>query len=156
MRLLALPPGFGPRHLVAVGTDRATLVGELTGEVALLQVSGGAARVLDIVPATHGGGGQPSGIDAIPEAVFVTTRPRSHQPIRDRPRPARATWEAAVPGHQPRALAITAGRLLVSGQDADVLASYRPDERSDASATTVARDVSDLGIVPAHPRLITL
>ena len=41
---LALPQGFGPRHFVMIGDDRAVIVGEVAAELALVQLGPQAAR----------------------------------------------------------------------------------------------------------------
>jgi len=67
------PPGFGPRHFVMLGHDRAVLVGELSAELALIEL-GSRARVLDVVPATPLRGAQPSGITARGRELIVANR----------------------------------------------------------------------------------
>ena len=69
-----LPPGFGPRHLALLPDDLVAVVGELTGEIALMTVdplSGGLTlRGLTTGTAT-GRFSQPSGIAASPDGRFV-------------------------------------------------------------------------------------
>lgn len=62
---LALPAGFGPRHLLVrgEGADRQlAVVGELTGEVATFATEGEGWRGVGVFPGTNAGGGLPSGI----------------------------------------------------------------------------------------------
>jgi 6-phosphogluconolactonase (cycloisomerase 2 family) len=143
-----LPPGFGPRHLVAVGCNRYALVGELSSQVALIELTAAGGRLLDLQPTTTAPDGQPSGIAAWRDQVVVATR-RSGSFTRFQvaaDRLVRLT-ETALPGQQPRAITVVDDRVVVSVQDQGQLACY--PLTGELSLTVVAApDVSDFGPIP--------
>ena len=70
-----LPGGFGPRHLVPLPDDLAAVVGELTGEIALVRLNPttGELIVLDVIAGTdtEEPPSWPSGIDRTDDGRFV-------------------------------------------------------------------------------------
>ncbi|WP_432826011.1 lactonase family protein [Dactylosporangium sp. CA-092794] len=144
----ALPPGFGPRHFVMIGDDRAVLVGELSAELALIELRGPGSRVLDLVPATRSGGAQPSGITARGNDVIVANRVvgtiAAFAVEGDR---LVAGEEIRLPGDNPRAITSDARHTYVCVQDAGCIATYVAGE-GDAPRLTPAPHVSDFGVIP--------
>jgi 6-phosphogluconolactonase len=143
---LPLPPGFGPRHFVLIGDDRAVLVGELSAELALIGL-GPHPRVLDVVPTTQYGGALPSGITARGREVVVANRYigtiAEFTVEGDRLVPGE---EIHLPGDSPRAIASDATRTFVCLQDAGLIATYTYDG-GDSPLLTPAPHVSDFGAV---------
>jgi 6-phosphogluconolactonase (cycloisomerase 2 family) len=144
---LSLPPGFGPRHFVMVGDDRAVLVGELSAELALIEL-GTPPRVLDVVAATRFGSAQPSGITARGREVIVANRIVGTIAAFtvEGDRLVRGT-ETRLPGDSPRAIASDGPRTFVCVQDVGAIATYTGD-RAAGPLLTHAPHVSDFGAVP--------
>jgi 6-phosphogluconolactonase (cycloisomerase 2 family) len=144
---LSLAPGFGPRHFVMVGDDRAVLVGELSAELALLEL-GPRPRILDVVPATRSGRAQPSGITARGREVIVANRIvgtiAAFTVEGDRLVPGE---EIRLPGDEPRAIASDALRTFVCLQDVGLIATYTV-AHGDTPQLTHAPHVSDFGPIP--------
>jgi 6-phosphogluconolactonase len=70
----ALPPGFGPRHVVLLPDNLIAVVGELTGEIALMTLDpqhGGLTLRGRTAGTATGRFSQPSGIAATPDGHFV-------------------------------------------------------------------------------------
>ncbi len=70
----ALPPGFGPRHLTLLPDDLVAVVGELTGEIALMSldpINGSLTPRGRTAGTATGRFSQPSGIDATADGRFV-------------------------------------------------------------------------------------
>jgi 6-phosphogluconolactonase (cycloisomerase 2 family) len=147
--VLRLAAGFGPRHLVSVGRGRVVLVGELSSQLALVGFNASAARVLDTQPATAAAGGQPSGIAGWRDNVIVANRGvgsfAQFKVADDRLIPIR---EVELPGAQPRAIMTHGDRLVVSLQDAHVLAAYSLTDLGRPPRLTRAPFVSDFGVIP--------
>jgi 6-phosphogluconolactonase len=143
----SLPPGFGPRHFVMLGDDRAVLVGELSAELALIEL-GPRTRVLDVVPTTPLRGAQPSGITARGREVIVANRVVGTVAAFtvDGDRLVRGE-EIRLPGDNPRAISSDAVRTFVCLQDVGLIATYTPGD-SDSPRLTAAAHVSDFGAVP--------
>jgi 6-phosphogluconolactonase (cycloisomerase 2 family) len=141
---LSLAPGFGPRHFVMVGGDRAVLVGELSAELALIDL-GSSPRVLDVVPATEADGALPSGITARGPEVIVANRHVGTIAAFtvEGDRLVRGA-EVRLPGDSPRAIASDATRTFVCLQDVGLIATYT-DGGSDRPQLTPAPHVSDFG-----------
>lgn len=144
---LSLPPGFGPRHFVLIGDDRAVLVGELSAELALIGL-GPHPRVLDVVPATEFDGALPSGITARGREVLVANRYAGTIAAFtvDGDRLVRGE-EVRLPGDSPRAIASDGSRIFVCLQDAGLIAIYTPGD-DESPRLTPAAHVSDFGAVP--------
>lgn len=143
---LALPPGFGPRHFVMVGDERAVLVGELSAELALIDL-GPSPRVIDIVSATEFGGALPSGITARGPDVTVANRfvgTLATFTVEGDSLIQRS--EVRLPADNPRAIASDASRIFVCLQDAGLIATYEPG--GDSPRLTNAAHVSDFGLIP--------
>jgi 6-phosphogluconolactonase (cycloisomerase 2 family) len=144
---LALTPGFGPRHFVTLGDDRAVLVGELSAELALIEL-GPRPRVLDVVPTTEFAGALPSGITARGREVVVANRGVDTIAAFtvDGDRLVRGE-ETRLPGENPRAIASDGNRIFVCLQDAGLIATYTPGD-GDGPRLTPAAHVSDFGVIP--------
>jgi 6-phosphogluconolactonase (cycloisomerase 2 family) len=147
---LKLPPGFGPRHLVFLPRDRAALVGELSSELALLDLSGTVITVLDVVPASEFSGGQPSGVAADRDTVVVANRGvgsfTQFAVAADR---LRREKETQLPGARPRAIGVDENRVIVSVQDANILAEYSLTDAPKQADIFEAPFVGDFGVIPA-------
>jgi 6-phosphogluconolactonase len=147
---LRLKSGFGPRHLVPIGRDRVVLVGELSSELALIDLSDAGARVVDVVPTTDSSGGQPSGITARGDAVIVANRGvgsiAEFGVVDDRLVPLA---EIRLPGDQPRAIGSDGRRVFVCVQDAGLVAVYPSSGIQNRPHVTPALWVSDFGIIPS-------
>jgi 6-phosphogluconolactonase len=143
---LSLRPGFGPRHFVWIGDDRAVLVGELSAELALLEL-GSSPRVLDVVPATEFDGALPSGITVRGSEVIVANRVVGTVATFtvEGDRLVRGA-ELRLPGDNPRAIATHGERLFVCLQDVGLIAAYAPS--GDGPSLTRAPHVSDFGAIP--------
>ena len=144
---LSLPPGFGPRHFMMLGGNRAALVGELSAELALIDL-GPHPHVLDIVPATQFDGALPSGIATRGAEVVVANRfvgtiaaftVEGDRLVRGE--------ELRLPGDSPRAIASDGERVFVCVQDAGVIATYFSGA-SHGPQLTRAPHVSDFGVIP--------
>ncbi len=144
---LAMPPGFGPRHFVMIGDDRAVLVGELSAELALIDLRA-HPRVLDIVPATEFDGALPSGVTACGGEVIVANRfvGTIAAFTVDGDRLVRGA-EVRLPGENPRAISSDGERTFVCLQDAGLIVTYVPGE-GDSPRLTRAAHVSDFGPTP--------
>lgn len=142
----SLPPGFGPRHFVMLGDDRAVLVGELSAELALIEL-GSEARVLDVVPATPLRSAQPSGITARGRELIVANRVVGTLAAFtvDGDRLVRGE-EIRLPGDNPRAIFSDAARTFVCLQDLGLIATYTAGD-SDSPRLTPAGHVSDFGAI---------
>ncbi|WP_407344640.1 lactonase family protein [Pengzhenrongella phosphoraccumulans] len=125
-----LPPGTGPRHLVAIADDagrlpdgRIYLVGELDSTVRVLRWDGATATatLLQTLPAT---------------TTRATTEPPS------------VTQPPSLPAH----LVLDADRLLVSIRGADVISTFAVDPRS--GLLTAAGEVPTDGAWPRHFALL--
>ena len=151
---LSLPPGFGPRHFVTIGDDRVVLVGELSAELALIDL-GPPPRVLDVVATTEFAGALPSGITARGREVIVANRfidtiaaftVEGDRLVRGE--------EVRLPGGNPRAIASDDGRLFVCLQDAGLIATYTAG--GDSPQLTRAAHVSDFGAIPWSREIVTV
>jgi 6-phosphogluconolactonase len=144
---LALPQGFGPRHFVMIGDDRAVIVGEVSAELALVRL-GPEPRVLDVVPTTTLGGHGPSGITARGREVIVANRVVGSIAAFtvDGDRLIRGE-EIRLRGDTPRAISSDDRRTFVCLPDVGLIATYTVGD--DASPRlTRAPHVSDFGAIP--------
>ena len=144
---LSLPPGFGPRHFVMVGDGRAVLVGELSAELALIDL-GSQTRILDIEPTTKLAGALPSGITTNGREVIVANRAVgtiAAFTVEDQ-RLVRGE-EIRLPADEPRAISSDGTRVFVCLQDAGQIAAYTIDNGNDPQLTP-APHVSDFGAIP--------
>ncbi|MBM9476785.1 beta-propeller fold lactonase family protein [Nakamurella flavida] len=119
-----LPPGFGPRHLVALPGGRIAVVGELAGAIALLALDPvtAASTLLDVA-ATTGRSGRcaPSGIGVDPAGRWVAVANRGVETVAVFAVPApgqgwsppRETW---CGGTEPRDLTVDGDRIHVANQ----------------------------------------
>jgi len=152
---LRLPPGFGPRHLAPLADGRAVLVGELSSELALIDLTSrdgtSTGRVLDVRPTTtRPADGQPSGVAVQDDVVVVATRGAgSFTRFRVVGERLVREQEVRLPGTQPRAIAIDGTRVVVSVQDAGLLATYPLDGPSTEPELAPAPAVSDFGALAA-------
>ena len=144
---LALPQGFGPRHFVMIGDDRAVIVGELSAELALVQL-GPQPRVLDVVPTTTLGGSEPSGITARGREVIVANRVVGSIAAFtvDGDRLVRGE-EIRLPGDTPRAISSDDRRTFVCLPDVGLIATYTVGDDANPRLTR-APHVSDFGAIP--------
>jgi 6-phosphogluconolactonase (cycloisomerase 2 family) len=144
---LSLAPGFGPRHFVTLGDDRAVLVGELSAELALIEL-GPRPRVLDVVPTTELDGALPSGITRRgPDVIVANRRVGTIAAFTVEGDRLVRGEEIRLPGDNPRAIASDGSRLFVCLQDAGLVATYTPGDE-DGPRLTPAAHVSDFGVVP--------
>jgi 6-phosphogluconolactonase len=145
-----LPPGFGPRHLVRVGRKQAVVVGELSGELALVDLSRNRAPVLDVVPTSRFAGAQPSGITRRDNGVVVANRTVGtvSEFVVDGGRLVR-TAEVRLPGDHPRAISTVGHRLFVCVQDAGLLVTYATEPIAGPHKAFSAPGVSDFGALPS-------
>ena len=146
-REMWLPPGFGPRHFVMISPDRAVLVGELSAELALVELRP-HARVVEIVSATHFPDALPSGIVAHGREVIVANRGvgtiAAFSVEGDHLVPGE---EIRLPADEPRAIHSDGSRVFVCLQDAGLLATYTPGT-GEKPHLTPAPHVSDFGAIP--------
>jgi 6-phosphogluconolactonase (cycloisomerase 2 family) len=144
---LSLPQGFGPRHFVMIGDDRAVIVGELSAELALVQV-GPHPRVLDVVPTTTLGGYEPSGITARGHGVIVANRVLGSIAAFtvDGDRLIRGE-EIRLCGDTPRAISSDDRRTFVCLPDVGLIATYTVGDNANPRLTR-APHVSDFGAIP--------
>jgi 6-phosphogluconolactonase len=144
---LALPQGFGPRHFVMIGDDRAVIVGEVSAELTLVQL-GPQPRVLDLVPTTTSGGREPSGITARGREVIVANRVVGSIAAFtvDGDRLIRGE-EIRLPGDTPRAISSDDRQTFVCLPDVGLIATYTVGNDANPRLTR-APHVSDFGAIP--------
>jgi 6-phosphogluconolactonase (cycloisomerase 2 family) len=148
--VLRLPAGFGPRHLVPLGAGRAAVVGELSAELALVELGPTGSRVLDTAPTSRAAGAQPSGVTAWRGRAIVANRGIGSF-AKFAVAGDRLVWNAEVelPGTGPRALRALGNRLVVALQDVGLLATYALLDLDRQPDLARAPHVSDFGLVPA-------
>jgi 6-phosphogluconolactonase (cycloisomerase 2 family) len=141
----ALPPGFGPRHLVRAGDGLAYLVGELSSELAVLRESGdGGFTLLGTVPASRRAdapGNLPAhlSVSADGRLLFLSNRGADTVAVFRAGESPEPVGEFPCGGAWPRHLALDPdGRLLyVSNQESDSLDVLAVD--TDGTPTHVHR-----------------
>ncbi|MDN5762810.1 MAG: lactonase family protein [Microlunatus sp.] len=124
---IQLPPGWGPRHLVAVA-DHLVVAGELSGELWIARRDGNDWRHLRTVPSSSRTGlCQPSGIVTDGARVFVANRGVDTISVFDLD-PAVGEFSAVAEfdcgGHWPRALTLDGGRLWVANEKSSTLSLF--------------------------------
>ncbi|WP_395727894.1 lactonase family protein [Nakamurella sp.] len=142
----ALPAGFGPRHLVTLPGDRVAVAGELTGEIALLELdrATGALTVLDVREgsAVTERPAAPSGIGRTADGRYVLMANRGPDTVasfavnRDR---LDFIDEIPCGGEHPRDLTVTGDRVYVANQESDSITVLRLDLRTGALSGTASR-----------------
>ena len=130
----ALPPGFGPRHLVAVPGGRIVVVGELAAEIAVLTVdTSGAMTVLGVGPATgRAGRCAPSGLGVGGGGRWVVVANRGVETVAlfaVPPAGGRLELRDEVPcgGTEPRDLTVDGDRVHVANQNGGGVVTLRVD-----------------------------
>ena len=129
----ALPPGFGPRHLTLLPDDLVAVVGELTGEIALMSldpVNGGLTLRGRTAGTATGRFSQPSGIAATADGRFVLMANRGtdtvaafelgHGASDGAPRLVLVD-EVPCGGENPRAITLVDDAVYVANQDSGTI-----------------------------------
>lgn len=145
----ALPPGFGPRHLVVLPENLIALTGELSAELALLQLDRqtGALSVLDIERASGSSvPNSPSGIVGTSDGRFVVIANRGPDTLasfavehHQGGAHLRPVYEISCGGAHPRAVTLIDDLLYVANQHANNVTVLRIDEGTGALSDTGSR-----------------
>jgi len=145
----ALPPGFGPRHLVVLPGNLVALAGELSGEIALLELdpATGALSMLDIERASGSAiPSAPSGIAATANGRFVVLANRGPDTLESFAiehhqggAHLRPVDEIHCGGAHPRAITIVDDLLYVANQHGSNVTVLRIDEQTGALSDTGSR-----------------
>jgi 6-phosphogluconolactonase len=165
----ALPTGFGPRHVALLPDDLVAVVGELTGEIALMSldpVSGGLTLRGRTAGTASGRFSQPSGIAATSDGRFVLMANRGTETVAafelghgasdDAPRLVLVD-EVPCGGENPRDITLVDDAVYVANQDSGTITVLAIDTeagfltRSDSSLTIP----SPTHLLAAVPRPIT-
>jgi 6-phosphogluconolactonase len=158
---LRLPAGFGPRHFVPARGGLSVVVGELSGQIALVALRGPRSRVLDAVAASGRPDAQPSGITVCGGQIIVANRVAGTMALFsiEQERLVRGR-EIDLPGASPRAITTLPLRpwlrplgtnrgqvVLVCLQDAGLIAGYSGGVEEPPQLTPVPH-VSCLEMIP--------
>lgn len=144
-----LPPGFGPRHLVALPDDLVAVVGELTGELALgrLDPVTGELIVLDVIAGTdtEEPPSWPSGIGRTADGRFVVMANRGPNTVASfRVSPGSGGNEARLElvdeidcgGDVPRDLTVVGDSVYVANQESGTITVLGLNAASGALSAT--------------------
>ena len=141
-----LPPGFGPRHLVALPGDRVAVAGELSGEIALLGLdrTAGTLAVLDVQPGSEVSDppAAPSGIGRTVDGRFVLMANRGPDTVASfavRGDRVDRVDETPCGGRLPRDLTVLGDRVYVANQESDSITVLLLDPRTGALNGTTSR-----------------
>lgn len=145
-----LPPGFGPRHLAVLPGNTIALVGELSGELALLRLdpASGSLELLESQPLSRAGAPNlPSGIAwfAGGGVVVANRGPDTLTSFLFRSGDSNAAptlqrvGEIGCGGQNPRDLTILDELVMVANQDSDSVSLLRVDSASGRLSDTGER-----------------